>query len=44
MPVINWIGKENIVNHDNEVEFRLLKKINDYIINNSENLLIEAVL
>jgi hypothetical protein len=27
MPILNWIGKEAVVNHDKEVPFRLLKKI-----------------
>jgi len=27
MPVLNWIGKEAVVNHDKEVPFKLLKKI-----------------
>lgn len=25
MPILNWIGKEKIVNHDKDVSFRLLK-------------------
>ena len=28
MPTLNWIGKEAVVNHDKEVPFRLLKKVN----------------
>lgn len=24
MPILNWIGKEKIVNHDKDVPFRLL--------------------
>lgn len=26
MPILNWAGKEAVVNHDKEVPFRLLKK------------------
>ncbi len=27
MPVLNWIGKEAVINHDKEVPFRLLRKV-----------------
>jgi len=27
MPILNWIGKEAVVNHDKEVPFKLLKKV-----------------
>lgn len=43
MPSLNWIGKEKIVNHDKEVPFRLLKKIDKYSLGkDSENLIIEG--
>jgi adenine-specific DNA-methyltransferase len=42
MPVLNWIGKEKIVNHDKEVPFRLLKKNQKYSLGNSENLILEG--
>ena len=43
MPTLNWIGKEAVVNHDKEIPFRLLKKVNgksegDY----AQNLLIHG--
>jgi hypothetical protein len=43
MPVLNWIGKEFIVNHDKEVPFRLLKKITGMSLGDSENMLIEYI-
>ena len=42
MPVLNWIGKEKIVNHDKEVPFRLLKKNKSLSLGVSENLIIEG--
>jgi len=42
MPVLNWIGKEFIINHDKDVPFRLLKKNESKSIGNSENLIIEG--
>jgi len=42
MPILNWIGKEYIINHDKEVPLRLLKKIEKKSINNSDNLIIEG--
>lgn len=42
MPVLNWIGKEFIVNHDKEIPFRLLKKITGMSLGDSENMLIEG--
>lgn len=42
MPVLSWIGKEAIVNHDKEVPFRLLKKIKSLSVGESENLIIEG--
>lgn len=43
MPSLNWIGKEKIVNHDKEVPFRLLKKVEKYSLGkDSENLIIEG--
>lgn len=42
MPILNWIGKESIVNHDKEVPFRLLTKIKSLSIGDSENLIIEG--
>ena len=42
MPVLNWIGKEAVVNHDKEVPFRLLKKIKSYSVGDSQNLIIKG--
>ncbi len=42
MPVLNWIGKESVVNHDKEIPFRLLKKIKTHSVGDSENLIIEG--
>jgi adenine-specific DNA-methyltransferase len=43
MPVLNWIGKEAVVNHDKEVPFRLLKKIKSASVGeNSQNLIIHG--
>ena len=42
MPVLNWIGKEKIVNYDKEVPFRLLRKNKKYSLGKSENLIVEG--
>lgn len=42
MPVVNWIAKEFITNHDKKIPFRLLKKNLSKSIGTSENLLIEG--
>lgn len=43
MPVLNWIGKEKVVNHDKELPFRVLKPVKDLSVGeNSENLVIEG--
>lgn len=43
MPVLNWIGKDKVVNHDKELPFRVLKPIKEFSVGeNSENLLIEG--
>ncbi len=43
MPVLNWIGKEAVVNHDKEVPFRLLKKVKSASVGeNSQNLIIHG--
>lgn len=42
MPVLNWIGKDAVVNHDKCVPFRLLKKNKSKSVGNSENLIIEG--
>ena len=42
MPILNWIGKEAIIDHDKDVSFKLLKKIKSKSVGNSENLIIEG--
>lgn len=43
MPVLNWIGKDKVVNHDKELPFRVLKPVKDQSIGEaSENLLIQG--
>jgi len=42
MPVLNWIGKDKIVNHDKEVPFRLMKKVKKFSLGKSENLIVEG--
>jgi adenine-specific DNA-methyltransferase len=42
MPIISWIGKESVVNHDKDVPFRLLTKIKEKSIDGSDNLIIEG--
>ena len=43
MPTLNWIGKDKIVNHDKEVDFRLLKKnVKLSLGKSSENLIVEG--
>ena len=43
MPVLNWIGKEAVVNHDKEVPFTLLKKVKSLSYGaNSQNLIIHG--
>ena len=42
MPVLDWVGKEYIVKHDHDVQFRLLKKLEQYSSGNTDNLLIEG--
>ena len=42
MPILNWIGKDAVVNHDKDVPFRLLKKNKSKSVGGSENLIIEG--
>ncbi len=42
MPVLNWIGKEQVVNHDKDVPFRLLRKIKTLSMESSQNLIIHG--
>ncbi len=43
MPILDWIGKDAVVNHDKEVPFRLLKKVKSLSVDeNSQNLIIHG--
>lgn len=43
MPVLNWIGKDKVIDHDKELPFRVLKPVNELSIGkNNQNLLIEG--
>jgi len=42
MPVLNWIGKQQVVNHDKDVPFKLLNKDARLSVGESENLLIKG--
>lgn len=43
MPVLNWIGKDKVVNHDKELPFRVLKPNKKLSVgDDSENLLIQG--
>lgn len=42
MPTLNWIGKEKIVNHHNDVVFRTLEKKYSYGEENSGNMIIHG--
>ena len=40
MPVLDWLGKDKILNHHNHVEFHFLNKI--YSVGSSENKIIHG--
>lgn len=42
MPTLNWIGKEKIINHHNDVPFKLLDKKYSYGSEESENMIIHG--
>ena len=42
MPVLDWIEKKQVINHDKEVPFRLLKRVNSLSVGESENLIIKG--
>lgn len=43
MPVLNWIGKDKVVNHDKELPFRVLKRVKELSVgDNNNNLLVEG--
>ena len=42
MPTLEWIGKEKVINHHQEVPFRILEKKYTYNAENSENMIIHG--
>ena len=43
MPILNWVGKNAVVNHDKEVPFRLIKKVKSHSLGeNFQNLIIKG--
>src|SRR6266487_317172 len=42
MPIINWIGKDKVINHDKELPFRILKPVKEFSAGEDKNLLIEG--
>jgi len=43
MPILSWIGKEQVANHDKEVPFKLLKKVKSLSVgDSSQNLIIHG--
>lgn len=43
MPVLNWIGKDKVVNHDKELPFRVLKQVKELSVgDDNNNLLVEG--
>lgn len=42
MPILDWIGKKQVINHNKEVPFRLLKRVDSLSVGESENLIIKG--
>lgn len=42
MPVLNWIGKDKVINHNKELPFRVLKHVPELSVGTEDNLLIEG--
>lgn len=42
MPTLNWIGKEKVVNHHNEIPYRVLEKKYCYGDNQNDNMIIHG--
>ena len=42
MPTLNWIGKENVINHHNEIEYNVLTCKENFGEQNSGNLLVKG--
>lgn len=40
MPVLDWIGKKQVINHDREVPF--IKRVESLSVGTSENLIIKG--
>lgn len=42
MPTLDWIGKEKVINHHQEIPFRVLAKQYTYGVENSGNMIIRG--
>ena len=42
MPSLSWIGKDKVLNHHNEVPYRVLDKKYSYGDENAENMIIHG--
>lgn len=42
MPILDWIGKKQVINHDKELPFRLLKRVDSLSVGTNENLIIKG--
>ena len=42
MPTLEWIGKDKVINHHQEVPFRILDKKYTYNAESSENMIIHG--
>lgn len=42
MAVLNWVGKQAVINHDKEVPFKLLKKVKSASVGTSQNLIVHG--
>ena len=42
MPTLEWIGKDKVINHHNEVPYRVLDKVYTYNAEESENKIIRG--
>ncbi len=42
MPILDWVGKDKVINHHQKVPFRVLEKQYTYGANDSENMIIHG--
>lgn len=42
MPTLEWIGKDKVINHHQELSFRILDKKYTFNAENSENMIIHG--